>query len=139
IGFPVRRRLIRTGDPATHPRPRSHLVVLAEVDGRTWLGDVGFGSGPAEPMPIDREARFDQDGWSFRVTVPHDDGDRRVQELRSGQWETMYTLIPDATYPVDVALANESTSTSPTSPFVKRPIVVKRGPNAERKLLGRTF
>ena len=51
----------------------------------------------------------------------------------------MYTLIPDATYPVDVTLANASTSTSPSSPFVQRPIVVKRGPESERRLLGRTL
>ncbi|MQM27907.1 arylamine N-acetyltransferase family protein [Glycomyces albidus] len=139
IGVPVRRSLIRTGDPLVHARPRSHLVVLAELDGRTWLGDVGFGSGPSEPIPVDREARSPQGGWTYRVTEPFGDGDRRVQELRGGRWETMYTLIPDATFPVDVALANESTSTSPGSPFVKRPIVVKRGPASERRLLGRTL
>lgn len=139
IGIPVRRRLVRTGDPLEHARPRSHLVVLADIDGGTWLGDVGFGSGTSEPIPVDRAARFEQGGWAYRVTEPFADGDRRVQDLRAGRWETMYTLIPDATYPVDVVLANESTSTSPSSPFVKRPIVVKRGAESERRLLGRTF
>ncbi|GAB4000510.1 arylamine N-acetyltransferase [Glycomyces albus] len=139
IGIPVRRQLIRTGDPLAHPRPRSHLVLLAELDGRTWLGDVGFGSGPSEPIPVDRTDQFPQGAWTYRVTEPFSDGDPRVQELRSGQWETLYTLIADATYPVDVALANESTSTSPSSPFVQRPIIVKRGPTAERRLLGRTL
>jgi N-hydroxyarylamine O-acetyltransferase len=139
IGIPVRRRLIRTGDPLEHARPRSHLVVLADIGGRTWLGDVGFGSGPSEPIPVDRAARFPQGGWAYRVTEAFADGDRRVQDLRGGQWETMYTLIPDATYPVDVTLANESTSTSPSSPFVKRPVVVKRGSESEHRLLGRTL
>ncbi|MCD0442829.1 arylamine N-acetyltransferase [Glycomyces sp. A-F 0318] len=139
IGVPVRRQLIRIGDPLEHARPRSHLVALVELDGRTWLGDVGFGSGAAEPLPVDRAAVSEQGGWTYRVTEPLADGDRRVQELRAGQWETMYTLIPDATYPVDVALANESTSTSPSSPFTRRPVVVKRGPETELRLLGRTL
>ncbi|SDK92305.1 N-hydroxyarylamine O-acetyltransferase [Glycomyces sambucus] len=139
IGIPVRRRLMRTGDPLVNPRPRSHLVVLAELDGRTWLGDAGYGSGPGEPVPVDRAGEYRQGAWTYRVTEPAADGDRRLQERREGEWRTMYTLIGDATYPVDVAVANESTSTSPTSPFVQRPIVVKRGPEVERRLVGRTL
>ena len=70
IGIPVRRQLVRTGDPLLDPRPRSHLVVLVDIDGRRWLGDVGFGSGLFEPLPLDRLGQFTQSGWTYRLTGP---------------------------------------------------------------------
>lgn len=139
IGVPVRRQLIRTGDPLVHPRPRSHLVLLIDIGGESWLADVGFGSGLSEPVPLDRREQVTQGGWTYRLTGPGPDSAQRLQELQAGSWETMYTIINDPTYRVDVGGANENTSTSPGSPFVQRPIIIHRHPEAERQLIGRTF
>jgi N-hydroxyarylamine O-acetyltransferase len=139
LGIPSRRQLIRTGDPLVDPRPRSHLIVLVDIDGRRWLADVGFGSGLSEPVPLDRREQFSQGGWTYRLTGPGPDGAQRLQELRGDTWATMYTATDEPTYQVDVGVANENTSTSPRSPFVKRPIVVHRRPDGERRLIGRSF
>jgi N-hydroxyarylamine O-acetyltransferase len=139
IGIPVRLQLIRTHDPLVDPRPRSHLVVLVDIGGRWWFGDVGFGSGLFEPVQLDRRGQFTQGGWTYRLTGPGPDGAQRMQELQADTWITMYTITDEPTYRVDVGVANENTSTSPGSPFVRRPIAVHRHPDAERRLLGRTF
>jgi N-hydroxyarylamine O-acetyltransferase len=139
IGIPVRRQLIRTGDPLVDPRPRGHLSVLVEFGGRRWFGDVGFGSGLFEPIPLDRRGQFTQGEWTYRLTGPGPDGAQRLQELQVDTWVAMYTITDELTYRVDVGVANENTSTSPNSPFVRRPITVHRHPDVERRLLGRSL
>ncbi|GAA4977918.1 arylamine N-acetyltransferase family protein [Kineococcus glutinatus] len=136
LGFPTRRVLARIGDPAQQARPRSHLVGLVAAEGRWWIADVGFGSGPLEPVPLDGET-VRQGGWTWRV-VRGPEGWWRVQQLQE-RWETQYTLADEATYRVDVEVANHNTATSPTSPFTRRPIVVQRSAEEERRLVGRTL
>src|SRR6185437_4867779 len=56
LGFDVRRRLARVGDPAQvdPDRPPTHLTTLVRVRGdeRPWMADVGFGVGVLGPVPV---------------------------------------------------------------------------------------
>lgn len=138
LGFAVERMLARTGDPAVHPRPRSHLVLRVRLGDTAWLADPGFGSGLLEPVPLDGSGVHHQGGWAFRVWRG-EDGAWRLQERRSGQWETLYTVAEEATYPVDVATANYLTSTSPGSPFVQQVVVVRKDDRHLRQLINREY
>ncbi len=135
-GFATLRLLARTHDPVVDPRPRCHLMVLVHVEGAWWLCDVGYGSGPLEPVPLGDPTPTLQGRWVWRV-VRGEDGWWRLQELQAGEWVTAYTVTCEATYPVDVQVANDNTSTHPNSPFVRHPIVVQRLDDVERRLIGR--
>lgn len=50
-------------------RPRTHMALVAEVEGRRWLCDLGFGSyGIRAPMALDvLDTEVRQDGDTFRL------------------------------------------------------------------------
>lgn len=132
LGFTVTRVLARTGDPLESPRPRSHLVLLVELGDRRWLADVGFGSGILTPLPLTEAGSPRQGGWTFRLVVGPD-GAWRLRELLDGTWQTRYTFTETPDHLVDVEVANRNTSTSPTSPFTQRPILIAKD---EHRLVG---
>lgn len=137
LGYEVERRLARIGDPAVQPRPRSHLVLLVQRDGQTWLADTGFGAGLIEPVPLVDGAEVQQGDWWFRT-------DRtahgwRLSEQRVGQWASLYTVPDESTYFVDVVGANHVTSTSPTSHFTHGVRVQRKDDHVLRWLTGRVL
>ncbi|MDG4797619.1 arylamine N-acetyltransferase [Micromonospora sp. WMMD1082] len=138
LGFAVTRLLTRTGDPAVHPRPRSHLVLRVRLGDADWLADPGFGSGLLEPVPLLHNRVHRQGQWRLR-TWRGADGGWRLQQRGTAGWETLYTLSAEATYPVDVAGANHLTATSPGSPFVGQPVVVRKDDDQVRRLVGREY
>lgn len=63
LGYPVQRLVARvvTESPVV-PRPRTHMMLLAEAEGIWWLADVGFGAwGLLEPVPL-REGSEERQG-----------------------------------------------------------------------------
>lgn len=135
IGFDVERLLVRTGDPLEHPRPRSHMVLRVTVDGRPWLADVGFGSGLLEPIPFEPTGPYRQGAWWYEI-VRGPDGVLRLRQDSGRGWTTTQTLVTDRVYLVDVAVANENTSTSPGSPFTQLPRVLRVDDEQLRTLAG---
>jgi N-hydroxyarylamine O-acetyltransferase len=138
LGFHVDRLLARTGDPREHPRPRSHLVLCVWADGERWLADVGFGSGLLEPLPLKPDGPHRQGGWTYQL-VQGTDGILRLRELQDADWVTRFSFTEESQYWVDVDVANYNTSTNPRSPFLARPIVVRKDDRSLRELLGRQF
>lgn len=141
VGFQVDRVLARTGDPAEHPRPRSHLVLLVTGadDDERWLADVGFGSGLLRPLRLREEGPQQQGDWAYQLVRGQHPRDTawRLREHDGTGWTTIQTFTEEPCYPVDVEVANENTSTSPRSPFTQRPVVVVKDETLVRRLLGR--
>lgn len=117
LGFPVITCEARVRRGATRLLPRTHMMLLVETEGRTWLGDVGFGGdGILLPVPLDGEERV-QFFNRYRV-VP--EGPLCVlQVLGLGTWEDLYAFEPVARFPIDYEMANHYTSSHPESGFVK--------------------
>ncbi len=138
IGYRVSRLLVRIGDPAEHPRPRTHLVLRVRIGDEWWLADVGFGSGLLEPLPLDGTGPHRQGDWMLEV-VRGDDGDWRLRERRGSGWTTLMTILEERHYPVDIEIANFNTATNPNSRFTQRPIAVRKDETALRTLTGRRF
>jgi N-hydroxyarylamine O-acetyltransferase len=85
---------VRLGRPPDSPRPRTHLVLRARLEGADWHADVGFGNGTLlEPIPFGPGAVHEQGGWRFRVI---EDGPELVlQSARDGEWVDVYGFVPE--------------------------------------------
>lgn len=138
LGFRVDRLLARTGDPDEHPRPRSHMVLRVSAGQQRWLADVGFGSGLLHPLPLAANGPQRQGAWQYEL-VPGRDGAWRLREHDGDRWTTIQTFTEEPQYLVDIEVANYNTATNPHSPFVQRPIVVRKGDSWVRRLLGREY
>ena len=124
VGIPYRLVAAR---PMTYPvrRPKTHMAIVAEVDGEQWLCDLGFGSyGIREPVNLawlDRELRQDYDTFRLGMTPA---GDYLLQSLADGAWKSLYEFNLQPQEWVDFEPANFMNSTHPDSIFVRNLMVV---------------
>lgn len=117
LGFSVRRLAARVRYRNPNVMPRTHMTLLVEADGGTWLADVGFGAeGLLFPVPFGTEQPIEHFAWTYRVI---EDGDAWVlQSLHDGVWLDLYAFTLEPQLQVDYELANYFTSTHPKSRFV---------------------
>jgi len=132
-GYTVTAMEARVRVGATALRPRTHMVLGVELDGQSWLADVGFGGeGLLEPVPMNGEASAPSAGITHRVV---EEGTLRVLQMRQASaWEDQYAFALEPVHPVDFEMANWFTSTHPQSPFV-RTLTVQRTTRAVRYVL----
>jgi N-hydroxyarylamine O-acetyltransferase len=66
-------RLLPAGDSPKTPSPRGHMLLKVELDGRTWLADVGFG-GLTQTAPLLLEPDLEQQTphETFRIVEDED-------------------------------------------------------------------
>jgi N-hydroxyarylamine O-acetyltransferase len=118
LGFSVRQLAARVIYRSRRQYPRTHMLLLVDAGGATWLADVGFG-GESLLLPVPfgggREAR--QFAWTYRVTEVA--GEWMLQSLRSGSWTDLYSFTLDPQLAVDFEPANHYMSTHPDSRFVR--------------------
>lgn len=138
LGFDVEPCEARVRPPDTTVlTPRTHMVLLACVDGADWLLDVGFGaSGPLEPVALSDDAQ-DQYGWAYQVVLEEA---THVLQFRGAEgWGDLYSFSPEPRYPVDFEVANWYTSTHPESLFVRTLTAQRATPEARHVLRGLTY
>lgn len=114
--------------------PRTHLMLLVDLDGIEYLADVGFGSPPLAPLPLLDGAATDHGGWPFRMRR---DGRYWLLE-KPGEhgWQVAHGFDDAPQRPVDYVVANHYTATHPRSVFTQRLIVQRRDHGSTRKLVG---
>lgn len=118
--------------------PRTHMTLRAEVEGASWLLDVGFGGeGPLRPVPLSGEP-VEEPGGAYRVTA-EGDGLRVLQRDAGEGWTDLYAFTLDPALPVDFEVASHFTSTHPRSVFVQTLTVQRSTPRARHILRGRTY
>ena len=150
LGFAVTTLEARVRPPGQNVLlGRTHGVLQVDLEGRSWLVDVGFGGdgilGPVL-LPLDPGARIlapgdvagqERHGARHRVAP---EGRLRVLQAWSGQgWQDVYAIGPDPVHPVDWAVANHYTSTHPDSVFKRTLTVQDAAPGLRRALRGRTY
>ena len=83
------------------------------------------------------DAETAQGAWTYLLR--HLDDDRwHLQEAAAGEaWQPLYTFEIAVYHAVDVEMSNYYTSTWPGSPFIHRPVVVRKDERAVRRLVGR--
>lgn len=74
-------------------RPKTHMALIAEIDGRQWLCDLGFGSyGIRAPMALDMlDTDIRQDFDTFRLTR-NAEGEYLLQARVEGKWPVSTAL-----------------------------------------------
>lgn len=118
LGYEVRRRLGRVGEPAL--APRTHCVVEVTLGGRRLLADPGFGLSVLRPIPWEDGAEDDHGGWRYRLVRTYSPGvgpGWELQRWREQTWERMHTTDELPVQPVDFVMGHHFTSTFPTTHF----------------------
>ena len=139
LGFAVTRLAARVRLDSDAVRPRTHMTLAVDVDGKRVLADVGFGaSGLLLPVPFD--------GGAAVAAVRVDLSDRRRSAVRSllqstcdDTWANLYTFSDEPQHVVDYELANYYTSTHPESRFTQTLTAQQVGPEVRRILRNRTY
>jgi len=128
IGFRVERLAARVRLGATRVLPRTHMLLVVQVNGAEWLADVGFGGdGLLLPVPLQPGEEVSQFGWKHRVIV--EDAAFVLQTALPEGWADMYCFTREPQQPVDYDLANYYISTHPESPFVRSLTAQLPGPH----------
>ncbi|KAM0324880.1 hypothetical protein ACHAQA_007846 [Verticillium albo-atrum] len=119
----------------------SHMVNIVTIDGVRYLVDVGFGSnGSSQPIPLSTDpavASFTTRHLHARLTYRsidiHTDPDQRVWVYETAVagttplvFEEQYSVIDAEFFPEDFEIMNLTTSTLPTSLFVKTVLATRQ-------------
>jgi N-hydroxyarylamine O-acetyltransferase len=117
-------------------RPRTHMAVVAKLEGELWLCDLGFGSyGIREPMRLsllDTEVKQDNDFYKLSKTGEHE---YLLQARVDGEWSNQYGFDLSPHEWVDFVPANYFNSTHPDTIFVQKLLVVLHNPTGREILL----
>jgi N-hydroxyarylamine O-acetyltransferase len=137
LGFEAVPCEARVRKGATVVLPRTHMLLLANLEGATWLCDVGFGGeGLLHPVPLDGAAHT-QFLNAYRVV--EEAGLRVLQSHHHGAWEDLYAFVPEPRFPIDFEMANHYTSSHPDSRFVTTLTAQLPGPEVRRILRNRAY
>lgn len=150
LGVTVRPLLARVflGVPPGVVPPRSHVCLLAELDGAPWLLDVGFGGTYVEPMPL-VDGHLAGTGHRLRKigeigSLPGE----WVLERRSGmpsladlpvteEWQLQYCFSLAEVADDDLEEGSHWTSTRPNTLFVNEHVVSITCENGFAAMTGR--
>ncbi|MER7396610.1 arylamine N-acetyltransferase [Streptomyces sp. NPDC000151] len=120
-------------------RPTTHALLKVRLDGEDWITDVGFGGeGLLAPLPLRAGHEERQGGWTFGV-VREETGPVGTWVLRSLHpegWFDLYSFTEEPRCPADYAVFHHYIATHPHSPFVRRLVLQRPGPDLRRTLIG---
>ncbi|QZN97972.1 arylamine N-acetyltransferase [Symbiopectobacterium purcellii] len=121
-------------------RPKTHMALIAEVDGRRWLCDLGFGSyGIRAPLALDLlDTDINQDFDIFRLTRDAK-GEYLLQARVEGEWANQYGFDLTPQEWIDFVPANYLNSTHPDAIFVQKLLIVQHHAEGRLILLGDTL
>ena len=121
------------------PPPRSHMLLLVDLDGAPWVADAGFGGSYVPPLPlVDGAMAHTADGAAHRLRRVGALGDLAGEWLleragpvkatdgRSaphGDWQPQYGFDLAPVAPIDLEQCNHWTATRPDTRFTTLQIV----------------
>lgn len=140
IGYPVQGLIARVlwQRDDNDITAQSHMLLRVEIDGESWLADVGFGgmvlSGALKLVPDVEQATAHE---PYRLTER--DGVWRMQALVRGVWQTLYRFDLQPREDIDYVVANHYSSTYPESHFLHGLNVARSVPGRRLALRNRDF
>lgn len=121
------------------PPPRSHVLLLVDLDGAPWIADAGFGGSYVPPLPlVDGTVVRTEDGAMHRLRRVGAVGDLAGEWLleRAGpttatdgrgaphdDWQPQYGFDLAPVAPIDLEQCNHWTATRPDTRFTTLQIV----------------
>jgi N-hydroxyarylamine O-acetyltransferase len=136
LGFEARplSARVRYQRPRDFTPPRTHVFARVELDGTSWLADVGVGG-----FSLTSAIRLDM---SDEQTTPHEsrrivrDGGRLFHQVNvGGEWHDLCEFTLEEMPFIDRELGNWFTSTHPQSHFKSRLMVARAMSDGGRKTL----
>ncbi len=136
LGFravPISAR-VRLQRPRDFTPPRTHVFLRVELDGESWLADVGLGSNSlTAAIRLDTAAEQATPHEPRRITR---EGTKFFHQVRLGdEWADVCEFTLEEMPPIDRELANWFTSTHPQSHFRNRLVAARALPNGQRLTL----
>lgn len=146
-GFVARPLLARVWLGASDTPPRTHMLVLLDLDGEEWIADTGFGGGYAPPMPLVDGATADApDGARYLLARDADfgwmlsrDGPAADGRAAGTGAHPQFSFATDPVWDVDLAQANHWTATAPGTRFTTLKIVSIALPHGFASLTDRHY
>jgi N-hydroxyarylamine O-acetyltransferase len=136
LGFQVTGLAARVlwNQPEGVVSPRSHMLLLVDLDGRRYVTDVGFG-GVTLTGPLRLEADIEQ-------ATPHEPfrlvkaADEFIEQVKiGGHWVSLYRFDLSEQFLPDYEMANWYLSTHPSSRFVTGLLAARPAPDRRYGLL----
>lgn len=125
---------VRIDRPRTFIPPRTHMFVRVELDGESWITDVGVGA-----LSLTRALRLDTTESQLSPHEPRrivrEDGRLFHQAKLGNEWSDVCEFTLEEMPPIDRELGNWFTSTHPDSHFRNRLIVAKAAEDGVRLTL----
>jgi N-hydroxyarylamine O-acetyltransferase len=122
---------VRLQRPRDFIPPRTHVFLRVELEGESWLTDVGVGG-----VSLTSAIRLNTDA---EQATPHEtrrivrEGARLFHQIRfDGAWEDVCEFTLEEMPPIDRELGNWYTSAHPGSHFKNRLIVARAAPDGAR-------
>lgn len=136
MGFharPISAR-VRYQRPRDFIPPRTHLFLRVEIEGVSWLADVGIGGfSPTSVLRLHTDEEQPTRHEPRRIVR---EGALLFHQVRVGdQWEDLCEFTLEEMPPIDRELANWFTSAHPQSHFKSRLMVARAIPDGGRKTL----
>ncbi|WP_248323196.1 arylamine N-acetyltransferase [Caballeronia sp. Sq4a] len=134
LGFRVKSYAGRVlwGRDASAMPPRSHMLLVVELDEGAFVADVGFG-GMTLSAPLALQGGLEQitPHGAFRLQrIDWDAGlpNYRMEALIDGTWTAIYRFDFDPQYDIDYEMSNYFVSTYPQSIFVHHLLAARLAP-----------
>lgn len=138
LGFSVKRLSARVRYQTNRLLARTHMLLLIDIDGLSWVADVGFGGeGLLLPVPFSTGETVDHFSWTYRII--EQDYYWVLQSLKHEVWNDLYAFTREPQQTRDYEMANYYVSTHPDSRFTQTLTVQLPTPEARYILTNREF
>ncbi|WP_192249334.1 arylamine N-acetyltransferase family protein [Mesorhizobium silamurunense] len=135
LGFNVSGLAARVlwGQPDDTITARSHMLLRVELDGKTYIADVGFGGLTlTAPLLLEPDLEQQTPHEAFRIAEAGDHF--RLQANIGGtniggDWRTLYRFDMQRTYEVDYQVSSHFLSTHPSSHFLSTLVAARALPD----------
>jgi len=140
LGFCVTRLMARVCRGTNRQTPRTHMLLMVDIDGQRWLVDVGFGGwGPLQPLLLEPSHEARQFAWSYRVAADEEPGWYTLQARMPTGWQDLYRFSLESYLPEDFLIPNHFCATHPDSRFMQTLTVQLPAPEVRYILRNRDF
>jgi N-hydroxyarylamine O-acetyltransferase len=141
LGFAVRRlaaRVLWNAAPGALT-PRSHMLLAVEIDGATWIADVGFG-GLTLTAPLCLALDIEQPTPHERFRLSKDVEEHFVLQAEAqGEWQPLYRFELQRQFLADYEVSNWYLSHHPRSHFVNGLMAARAGSGLRHALRDNRF
>ncbi|TGQ50888.1 arylamine N-acetyltransferase [Mesorhizobium sp. M1C.F.Ca.ET.193.01.1.1] len=130
MGFNVSGLAARVlwGQPEDAVTARSHMLLRIELDGRTYIADVGFGGLTlTAPLLLEPDLEQQTPHEAFRIVGASDHF--HLQADIGGDWRTLYRFDMQRAYEVDYQVSSHFLSTHPSSHFLSSLVAARALPD----------